>query len=270
LLEVLWSEKNGWSKPQIVPTHNFGLHPFNTTIHYAFEGFEGMKAYKDAQGKIRTFRPEMNAKRLVRTSEELCFPSFDPNEFVKCLDEYLKIEERWIPESPASLYLRPTIMSMTNKLGVHPPAETMLFVCAAPSGSYFKGGVKAIRLKVETQGVRAWPGGTGFVKAGANYAIGIRYVHDALAQGYDQVLWLNGGHVTEAGAMNFYMLWKNAQGVTEVVTPMLDGTILPGVTRDSVLQIVREEGKYPANERKIHVDEIVEAGRQGRVSNLFF
>ena len=265
MLEVYWSEKKGWDAPQIVPTHNFGLHPFNSTLHYSFEGFEGLKAYRDAQGRIRTFRPDMNAKRLNRTSQELCFPTFDQEEFVKCLDELLKVDARWVPDTPASLYIRPTIISMTNKLGVHPPAETCLFIATAPSGSYFKTGVKPIRLKVETEGARAWPGGTGFVKAGANYAIGINYVHKAIAEGYDQVLWLNGGNITEVGAMNVCMLWKNKEGVTEVVTPMLDGTILPGVTRDSILTIVREEGKYPANEKKIHVNELVEAGREGRV-----
>jgi branched-chain amino acid aminotransferase len=266
MMEAKWNEKTGWGAPQIVPSHYFSVHPFNSTFHYAFEGFEGLKAYRDPSGRLRTFRPDMNAKRLNRTSAEMCFPTFEPTEFVKCLDELLKIDDKWIPDAPSSLYIRPTIVSLTNKLGVHPPADTMLFICAAPSGSYFKSGVKPLKLKVETIGCRAWPGGTGHVKAGANYAIGIKYVHDAIAEGFDQVLWLNQGNLTEAGAMNFCVLWENEEGKKEVVTPFLDGTILPGITRDSILQLTKEDGRYLASEKIIKVDDLVRAYKEKRVT----
>jgi len=266
ILEVLWKETTGWGKPRIIPTHDFKLHPFNTSLHYAFEGFEGMKAYRDAEGKIRTFRPEMNAKRLVRTSEEICLPSFEPDEFVKCVDELLRIDEKWVPADPSSLYLRPTVVSMTNKLGVHPPHESMLFVASSPSGPYFKSGLKPTRLKVETIGVRAWPGGTGNVKAGANYTVGIKYVREALKQGFDQVIWLNGKNITEAGACNIFIYWINKKNEKELVTPMLDGTILPGITRDSVLQLGREDKRFVTAEKKISVADLVKAHKEKRVS----
>ena len=265
MLEVLWSEKNGWEKPKIVPWHNFSLHPFNTTLHYAFEGFEGMKAYRDAIGKIRTFRPEMNAKRLSKTSEELCFPTFEPIEFVKCLDTLLELDEKWVPQEPATIYMRPTIVSMTNKLGVHPPSETMLYVVCSPSGSYFKGGIKPVKLKIETEGVRAWPGGTGHAKVGANYTQGIKYVKQAFAQGYQQVIWLNGKHITEAGASNIFFHWINSKGQKELVTPKLDGTILPGITRDSVLHLAREDKSFITTERLITVEELLQADKEKRV-----
>lgn len=269
MLEAKWTEENGWDKPKIVPTHDFHVHPFNSTFHYAFEGFEGMKAYRDANGKIRTFRPEMNAKRLNRTGSELCFPSFEPEEFVKCLDELLKIDEKWIPEPPSTLYIRPTIVSMTNKLGVHPPHETLLYVTSSPSGPYFKGGFKPTNMKVESVGVRAWPGGTGHIKAGANYCMGIKYVRDAFAAGYDQVVWLNGKNITEAGACNIFIYWVNKQGQKELVTPMLDGTILPGITRDSVLQLAREDKRFITSEKKIPVGDVVKAHKEGRLIEIF-
>lgn len=241
------------------------MHPFNSSFHYAFEGFEGMKAYRDAAGKIRTFRPEMNAKRLNRTSEEICFPTFEPAEFVKCLDELLRVDERWVPDAPSTMYLRPTIISLTNKLGVHPPHETMLYVASSPSGPYFKGGMKPIRLRIETNGVRAWPGGTGHVKAGANYTMGIRYVREALAAGYDQVIWMNGKNITEAGACNLFVYWINKQNQKELVTPMLDGTILPGITRDSILQLAREDKRFITSEKKISATDLAKAAKENRV-----
>jgi branched-chain amino acid aminotransferase len=269
MLEVKWNIEQGWDKPKIVPTHDFVLHPFNSTLHYAFEGFEGMKAYRDAAGKVRTFRPDMNAKRLVRTSEEICFPSFNPEEFVKCVDELVALDESWVPNSPSSLYLRPTIISLTNKLGVHPPHETELFVVGSPSGSYFKGGSKPTRLKVESIGVRAWPGGTGHVKAGANYTVGIKYVRAAFDAGFDQVVWLNGNNITEAGACNLFVYWINKKNERELVTPMLDGTILPGITRDSVLHLAREDKRFITNEKKISINDLVKAHKEKRIIEMF-
>jgi len=228
-----------------------------------------MKAYRDANGKIRTFRPERNALRLARTSEEICFPTFDSTEFVKCLDELLRIDERWIPDAPSSLYIRPTIVSKTNKLGVHPPTETMLFVGSSPSGPYFKGGMKPISLKIESEGVRAWPGGTGHVKAAANYTVGIKYVKAAMDQGYGQVIWLNGKNITEAGACNIFVYWKNKQNELELATPVLDGTILPGITRDSILNLAREDKRFKVAEKKISVTDLVKAAKEKRLIEMF-
>ena len=269
MLEVLWNAETGWGKPKIVPTHDFSVHPFNSSFHYAFEGFEGMKAYRDDNGKIRTFRPERNAIRLNWTSEEICFPSFDPSEFVKCLDDLIRVDERWVPEPPSTLYIRPTIVSMTNKLGVHPPHDTMLFVASSPSGPYFKSGMKPVKLRIESTGVRAWPGGTGHVKAGANYTVGIKYVKAATEAGFDQVIWLNDKHITEAGACNIYVYWINKKNERELVTPMLDGTILPGITRDSILQLAKEDTRFKTVEKKISVTDLVKASREKRLIEMF-
>ncbi len=245
MLEIYWTAEKGWSHPKIVPFHNFELHPTNTTLHYALEGFEGMKAYRDTHGGIRTFRPHMNAERLVRTSQELCFPTFEPDEFVKCLDSLLTLDNKWVPKAPSS---------------------TLLYAICSPSAAYFTGAdAKPLKLFVETRGVRAWPGGSGHAKVGANYAVGIKYFKEALDNGYDQVLWLNGRNITEVGGCNFFVLWINKKGERELATPRLDGTILPGITRDSILELNKFDKNYVTAERPIPVSELVKAARDKRV-----
>eukprot|EP00826_Nyctotherus_ovalis_P035392 TRINITY_DN3039_c0_g1_i2.p1 TRINITY_DN3039_c0_g1~~TRINITY_DN3039_c0_g1_i2.p1 ORF type:complete len:290 (-),score=91.89 TRINITY_DN3039_c0_g1_i2:232-1101(-) len=260
-----WSADAGWARPRIVPFHEFDIHPFNSTLHYAFEGFEGMKAYRDPNGKIRTFRPEKNAARLNETSKRICFPTFDPNEFVKCLDEFLRIEEPWVPEEPSTLYIRPTIMSLTDVLGVHPPNKTMLFVTASPSEIYFKNGLNPIKVKIETEATRAWPGGTGDVKVGANYIMGITQTKAAAKEGIDQLVWLNKDRITEAGACNLYVYWINKDNQKELVTPMLDGTLLPGITRQSILDLTKDDKRFTSCEKKVTVKELVKAHKEKRV-----
>lgn len=260
-----WSAESGWERPRIVPFHDFDVHPFNSTLHYAFEGFEGMKAYRDSNNKIRTFRPEKNAARLNETSRRICFPTFDPNEFVKCLDEFLRIEESWVPQEPSTLYIRPTIMSFTNVLGVSPPNKTMLFVTASPSEVYFKNSLSPIKLKIETEATRAWPGGTGDIKVGANYIMGITQTKAAAKEGIDQLVWLNKDRITEAGACNLYVYWMNKDNHKELVTPMLDGTLLPGITRQSVLDLTKDDPRFTTCEKKVTVRELVKAHKEKRV-----
>lgn len=228
-----------------------------------------MKAYRDVNGKIRTFRPEENAKRLNTTSQRLCMPTYDPKEFVKCLDEYLKVEERWVPNEPSTLYLRPTVISLTNKLGLQTPDHTLLFVTASPSGPYFKGGLTPVSLKIETEAVRAWPGGTGDAKVGANYIMGISHARNATKEGYNQVIWLNGKYLSEAGACNIYIYWINKQGKKELATPMLDGTILPGITRKSILELTKDDQRFISCEKKISVDDLVSAFKEKRLIEMF-
>jgi branched-chain amino acid aminotransferase len=265
MFEAEWNIERGWGKPRIVPFHDFSLHPFNTTLHYAQEGFEGMKAYRDPKGKIRTFRPLMNAERMVRTSSEICFPSYDPAEFVQCLDAFLKIDEKWVPAAPASLYIRPTIMSTTNRLGIHPPTDTMLFFVASPSSADIKNTTGFIKMFVETRGVRAWPGGSGHAKIGANYAIGLKYLVEATKKGYDQVLWLNGNRVSEGSGCAFFVYWINKKGEKELVTPALDGTILPSITRDTILQLAKKETGFITSEKPVLVTDLVKAAKDKRV-----
>lgn len=266
MFEVYWNDMKGWGKPKIVPFHNLDLSPMNSTLHYAFEGFEGMKAYKDAKGNTRTFRPLMNAERLNRTSAELTFPTFDPNEFVKCLDTLLKIDARWVPSYPLSLYVRPSVISMTNKLGVKSPSDTMLFIISSPSGPYFKTSVRPIRLHVETKAARTWPGGSGEKKIGANYIMGHKIVEQSIKKGYDQVLWLNGKYISEMGGCNFFIYWTNAKGEKELVTPYLDGTLLPGITRDSILSLMKTDKRFITSERPIEIPEVIRASKEKRVS----
>ena len=270
MFEVYWDHNNGWNKPKIVPYHNLSLSPMNSTLNYAFEGFEGMKAYRDPQGKIRTFRPIKNAERLVNTSRELCFPSFEPEEFVKCLDELLRVDEKWIPSFPDSLYIRPVVMSTTNKLGVSAAKSTMLYIISSPSSAYFKIDSKPLSLYVETRGVRAWPGGSGEAKVGANYAIGIKYTNEALSHGYNQVLWLIGRNITEAGACNFFIYWINKKGEKELATPQLDGTILHGITRDSIIELASEDKRFKTAQKTITITDLVKAAKERRVIYLMF
>ena len=268
MFEADWNIEKGWGKPRIVPFHDFVIHPFNTTLHYAQEGFEGLKAYRDLKGKPRLFRPLMNAERLIRTGNEICFPTFDPNEFLQCLEAYLKIDEKWVPAPPATLYVRPTIMSITNRLGIHPPTDTKLFIVASPSGPYIKTDRNYLKILIETQGVRAWPGGSGHTKIGANYAVGLKYLADAAKKGYDQVLWLNGKHISEGSGCAFFFYWINKKGEKELVTPALDGTILASITRDSVLQLAKKETGFITSEKPVLVSDLVKAAKDKRVLSL--
>ncbi len=265
MLEAYWDINTGWTKPKIVPYHNLSLDPMNSTLHYALEGFEGMKAFRDPDGKIRVFRPLNHAERFVRTSKELCFPTFEPEEFVKCLDELLKVDEKWVPSAPDSLYIRPVVMSTTNKLGVAPAKSTMLFVICSPSARYFGTTIKPLKLWVETQGVRAWPGGSGEAKVGANYVIGLKHLKAALENGYNQALWLTGKNISEAGSTNFFLYWINKRGQKELATPKLDGTILPGITRQSILELAKEDRRFVTVEKIIPISEVAKAAKEKRV-----
>ena len=257
MLEVDWTVKEGWGKPQIVPMHDFQMHPFNGTFQMCSSGFEGMKAYRDPQNRIRTFRPDANAERMVKTSLELCHPAFDPAELVKCIDSWLRLEERWVPARPCTLYIRPTLCSLSPTIGIEPPTHTRIFVVGTPSGPYFPPHLKSVKLRVETYGARAAPGGTGHIKAAANYCVGIKYVAAAGAAGFQQVIWLNGKNITEAGASNIYFYIYNKQNQKELVTPALDGTILPGVTRRSVLELAKGDPRYIVSERAFPVTELL-------------
>ena len=265
MLEVDWNAKTGWGKPQIVPFHDFHMHPFTSTFQLTSSGFEGMKAYRDAEGRIRTFRPELNAERMVRTSLELCHPSYEPAELVKCIDAWLKVEERWVPARPATLYIRPTVCSLSPRLTIEPPTETKLFVIGTPSGPYFSPHLKSVQLGVENVGVRAAPGGCGSVKAAANYCTGIKYVTAAMKAGFQQVIWLNGKNITEAGASNVFFYIINKQGKKELVTPALDGTILPGVTRRSVLDLAKNDPRFVLSERAFTITELARLSKEKKV-----
>ncbi|KAI8904017.1 aminotransferase [Gorgonomyces haynaldii] len=271
MLQLEWKQSQGWADPKIVPYGKLSLDPSATVLHYGMECFEGMKAYKDKNGNIRLFRPDMNMNRLLKSSKRLTLPSFDKNELLECIKEFLKVEQRWIPsERGYSLYLRPTHIGTQNSLGVGPSNASMIFVIASPVGPYYKTGFSAVSLFATKKYVRAWPGGTGDAKVGGNYAPGILPQIEVAKDGFAQILWLfgNENNVTEVGTMNFFIYWVNEKGETELATPPLDGTILPGVTRDSIMSLAKEWG-IKVTERALPMSAIVKASEEKRIIEMF-
>ncbi|KAJ2353790.1 branched-chain-amino-acid transaminase bat2 [Coemansia erecta] len=272
MLTFDWTAKSGWGKPQIKPYGPLQIDPCCAVLHYALECFEGLKAYRDAQGKVRLFRPDKNMERLNNSAARLYLPQFDGEEVLACIKELLRTEERWVPQGRGySLYLRPTLISTENTLGVHRSNSAKLFVIASPCGPYFPTGFKAVSLYCDETNVRAWPGGVGNKKLGANYAPSIGPQVTAENKGYQQVLWTIGEdyELMEVGTMNLFVYWRNEAGETELVTPPLDGTILPGVTRDSILELARSWGGLKVSERKINMKQVARASDEGRLLEVF-
>jgi len=272
MLEADWSREAGWEPPRIKPFENLSLPPSTLVFHYALECFEGMKCYKGIDGGIRLFRPDLNIARFNRSCDRLALPTVDADEFQQCLEDLVRLDADWIPEGRGySMYLRPTMIATQETLGVSPTSHAKMFVITSPVGAYYAGGFKPIRLLADTNYVRAWPGGVGDTKCGGNYAPTIYPQQQAMAAGYDQILWLYGEEmqVTEAGTMNFFVRWTNKEGKEELVTAPLDGTILPGVTRQALLDLCREWGEFDVTERVYTMDELVEAIEDGRVKEMF-
>ncbi|KAI8998075.1 aminotransferase [Gaertneriomyces semiglobifer] len=272
MLVVEWDSDKGWHSPEIKPYGKISLDPSATVFHYALECFEGMKAYKDASGKIRLFRPNMNMLRLNKSCERVTLPTFDGDELLSCIKEFLKVETDWIPADRGySLYLRPTCIATQESLGVGPSNKALMFVIASPVGPYYKTGFNPVSLYATQDFVRAWPGGSGDTKIGANYAPGIRPQIHVAKEGYQQNLWVFGEDesLTEVGTMNFFMFWTNEKGERELVTPPLDGTILPGITRDSIIHLARSWNEFKVVERKITLPTVVKALNEGRVHEMF-
>lgn len=276
MISIEWNKTDGWLAPHITPYQNLSLDPATCVFHYAFECFEGMKAYKDKSGKIRLFRPDKNMERLNKSAARIALPTFTGTALINLIAELVKMDQRFIPDKRGfSLYLRPTLIGTQKTLGVGPPGSALLFVIASPVGPYYPTGFKAISLEATDYAVRAWPGGVGDKKLGANYAPCIVPQREAMSRGFQQNLWLFGPeeYVTEVGTMNMFAAIRNKEtGQKELVTAPLDGTILEGVTRDSVLQLAREklapEG-WMISERKYTMHELAEASQEGRLIEAF-
>jgi branched-chain amino acid aminotransferase len=275
MLTIEW--KNEWQHPTISTYKKLELDPSAQVFHYGVECFEGMKAYKDSQGNARLFRPEMNMARLLNSCKRLSLPEFNQKELLKCISSFVKQEIRWIPsERGYSLYLRPTAIATQNSLGVGPSNKALLFVIASPVGPYYKTGFNAVSLLADTRHVRAWPGGTGDAKVGGNYAPGIVPQIQAMKQGHQQILWLFGpeDHLTEGslsnsvGTMNLFCHWINEAGENELLTAPLDGTILPGVTRDSIIQLTKQWGINTV-EKKMTMNQLIKASQENRIIEMF-
>lgn len=276
MLTVEWTKENGWLEPTIQPYQNLSLDPATCVFHYAFECFEGMKAYKDKDGQIRLFRPDKNMERFNGSAARIALPTFAPTALIDLIAKFAKLEERFIPQQRGySLYLRPTLIGTQKTLGVGQPGSALLYVIASPVGPYYPTGFKAVSLEATDYAVRAWPGGVGNKKLGANYAPCIVPQMEAASRGFQQNLWLFGPeeYVTEVGTMNLFVAIRDKEtGQKELITAPLDGTILEGVTRDSILSLARErlapEG-WKVSERKVAMRELADASAEGRMLEVF-
>ena len=257
----------GWHDARIVPYGNLELPPSAAVFHYGAEVFEGMKAYRTAEGKVQLFRPMENAIRLKNSAERLCIPAVEPEDFMEAVMALMEVEKDWVPHSfGTSLYLRPFLFASDAALGLHTIHHAMFVIIASPSGSYYKEGINPVKIMIETQDVRAVRGGTGYAKCGGNYAASNRAGYRAEQKGYTQVLWLDGVHqkyIEEVGAMN--VMFKIAG---KIVTPDLIGTVLPGITRKSCIELLKDMG-YEVEERRISVDEIAAACKDGTLEEMW-
>ncbi|XP_062472782.1 branched-chain-amino-acid aminotransferase, cytosolic isoform X2 [Pezoporus occidentalis] len=292
MLIIEWSLASGWEKPYIKPLENLSLHPASSSLHYAVEPrgqteenlvpmlwlneytlFEGMKAYRGVDGKIRLFRPTLNMERMARSARRATLPHFDQNELLECIRKLVEVEKEWVPYSTtASLYIRPTLIGTEPSLGVKKPTKALLYVILSPVGPYFaSGSFNPISLWADPKYVRAWKGGTGDCKLGANYGSSIYAQQEALEFGCQQVLWLYGEdhQITEVGTMNLFLYWINEDGENELATPPLDGIILPGVTRQSILDLAHNWGEFKVSERYITMSDLTAALEEDRVKEMF-
>lgn len=275
MLEIEWTQENGWEAPKITPYHNFSFDPSTIVFHYGFEAFEGMKAYRDLNNEIRIFRPDKNMDRMNSSAERIALPTFDSDELIKLIKEFVKLDQDFVPEGKGySLYLRPTIIGTSTSLGVCTPDRALLFLIASPVGPYYSTGFKAVSLEATDYAVRAWPGGVGNKKLGSNYAPCVKPQLEAAGRGYQQNLWLFGeeGYITEVGTMNVFFLFRDASGKKELVTAPLDGTILEGVTRDSILALARDRlpsDEWTVSERKLTIQEVKDRAAKGELVEAF-
>ncbi|MBR0218318.1 MAG: branched-chain amino acid aminotransferase [Clostridia bacterium] len=262
-----WSSDQGWHDARIEPFGPLVLHPAATVFHYGAEIFEGLKAYRRPDGEVQLFRPWENIKRLNNSAERLSLPQVDEAFTLEALKKFVALEKDWVPSLPGtSLYLRPFLFGCDETLGVHTIHHAKYVVIASPVGAYYAEGLNPVKIMIETQDVRAVRGGTGYTKCGGNYAASMRAGDRAAAEGYSQVLWLDGverKYIEEVGAMNVMFL---INGV--VVTPQLTGSILPGITRKSCIELLREMG-YTVEERLLSVEELSQALRDGTLQEAW-
>ena len=267
MLVVDWNEDKGWYNARIEPFGRISLHPASTVLHYGAEIFEGLKAYRRADGGVQLFRPMENVKRMNRSAERMSLPEMPEEDMLQLLTEFVKMEEKWVPKSfGTSLYLRPFLFGNDEALGVHAVKNATFMLIASPSGSYYKEGINPVSIMIENEDVRTVRGGTGYAKCGGNYAASTRAGERAAKKGYSQVLWLDGverKYIEEVGAMNV-MFKING----EIVTPMLTGSILPGITRKSCIEVLKSKG-YAVQERLLSVDELKEALENGTLEEAW-
>jgi branched-chain amino acid aminotransferase len=256
-----------WAPPRIVPYGTIEIYPAMCSLHYGQAIFEGLKAFYSKSGAIHLFRPEKYHERMNNSCRRLCIPEMDFSVFIQGLKELLRLDKDWIPGKKGySLYVRPFIFASDNFLGVRVSETYTYMVITSPVGAYYKEGINPVRLVTSTDYIRAAKGGLGAAKTPANYAATLLPAEEAKEKGFTQILWLDGierKYVEEVGTMNMAFLIDN-----ELITPPLEGTILPGITRDSVLHLAKE-WKIKVAERQISIDEVLTASKQGRLQEAF-
>jgi branched-chain amino acid aminotransferase len=262
-----FQEEKGWYDPRVEPYGPFSLDPATAVLHYAQMLFEGLKAFRGKDGVIRLFRPQKHADRLNATARRLCIPTIEPELVLRSWTTLVGLDRDWVPSTVGtSLYVRPTIIASEPFLGVRPAKQYLYFVILSPVGAYYPEGINPVKIKVIDKYVRAAPGGLGEAKTGGNYAASLLAAEEAKHEGFTQVLWLDGAerrYIEEVGTMNLMLRIGD-----EVVTPPLAGTILPGVTRDSALTLLREWGVRVA-ERPITIEEVREAAHRGTLAEVW-
>jgi branched-chain amino acid aminotransferase len=267
MLLIDYDEGEGWHDARIIPYAPIPLDPASLCLHYAQEVFEGLKAYKTVGGEIRLFRPDRNMSRLNDSCERLCIPRIDEAFFLEAIKRLVRVDRDWTPSAEgASLYIRPFIFAVDPFLGVHPAKHLLFCTILSPVGAYYPSGINPVKIFVERNYVRAVRGGTGYTKAGANYAASLKAQEEAGKAGYVQVLWLDGverKYIEEVGAMNVFFIIGD-----EIVTPELRGSVLSGVTRASVIELLRSFG-YDVHERLLSIDELMEAGKNKTLREAF-
>ncbi|KAL1870756.1 hypothetical protein Daus18300_005076 [Diaporthe australafricana] len=277
MILVKWTIANGWSNPELKPYGPLNLWPTSSCLHYATQCFEGMKVYRGHDRKLRFFRPERNVARFRISAERISLPTFEPAELLKLVQDLVSVDgPKWLPSSrPGSfMYLRPTLIGTQPQLGIQTPKEALLYVLMSfmPRLDTIPGGM---RLETSPDDmVRAWTGGFGYAKVGANYGPSVKALQATQNRGYHQVLWLYGpqGECTEAGGSNFFVVWERQDGKTELITaPLDDKIILDGITRRSCLDLARQKlgDDLVVTERRYNIEELIDANDQGRLLEVF-
>ena len=265
-----WNEATGWDEPELIPYGPLSLDPATAVFHYGQEIFEGMKAYRQPDGGISLFRPDANATRFARSANRLALPEMPIELFIETVEELVKMDAGWVPDKIGeALYLRPFMIATEVGLGVRPTNKATYLLIATPAGAYFDPS-KAVSVWISTEYVRAAPGGTGEAKCGGNYAASLVAQKAAAAQGCDQVVWIDAVErkwVEEMGGMNLYFVRGKGAAAT-VVTPQLTGTLLPGITRDSILSVAADLG-YKTSEEMISIDDWRDGVASGEISEIF-
>ncbi len=268
MLTLEWTPDKGWHGGRITKYGPLSMDPASAVLHYAQEIFEGMKAYRQQDGSIWTFRPEENAKRMRRSSHRLALPQLEPEDFVQAVDALVEVDQRWVPEGAGekSLYIRPFMIASEVFLGVRPAQHVTFMVIASPAGAYFKGGVTPLTLWLTEEYTRAGRGGMGAAKTGGNYASSLVAQQEAIAHGCDQVVFLDvaeGKYVEELGGMNMYFVYADGH----IVTPAT-GTILEGITRSAIIDLAQQKG-HKVEERGFSIDEWRDGVASGDIAEVF-